>query len=227
MFWKEQSIHVIDFEGSPRYGVVEYGVVTLRSGAVADTRTALCAPAAEMTAKEIALHGIRPKDTLGAPPFDAHRELFFALRKSGLLAAHHASVENGFLKRQWPYPPFSPDLHTSSVLVQKLPQVAGWGPWIDTRALYAAIYPGLGSYALGDLVRAFALEAALGELAEKHCPSNRRKAHCALYDALASALLLLRLGDEEGFGGLTLQWLVTHSAASADARSERQQGELF
>lgn len=226
MFWKAQSIHVIDFEGSPRYGVVEFGVVTLLGGKIVQTHTALCAPATEMTAKEIALHGIRQKDAQGQPAFSAHQSLFFDLRRSGPFAAHHASVENGFLKRAWAYPPFSEDFSSGKGGLPRR-KVADWGPWLDTRALYAAIYPGLVSYSLGDLVRTFALEQQLIELGEFHCPFTRRKAHCALYDALASALLLLRLDGVSGFEQLTLKWLTDHSAASTDARNERRQQELF
>jgi hypothetical protein len=45
-----------------------------------------------------------------------------------------------------------------------------------------------------------------------HCPPSRRRAHCALYDALASSLLLLRLeGEELLLGHLTLEWLLSFS----------------
>lgn len=247
MFWKEQPIHVIDFEGSPRYGVVEFGVVTLLGGQIARTRTGLCAPSAEMTTREIALHGIRAKDTLGAAPFAEHRELFFELRKGGVLAAHHASVENGFLKRTWAYPPLCDDFSDEGVTAadriesQTAPpgsaferscsptrrKVADWGPWIDTRALYAAVYPGLTSYALGELVKTFALSQSLVDLATQYCPPTRRKSHCALYDALASVLLLLHLGAQEGFEHLPLKWLIEHSAASADALNEHRQQKFL
>jgi DNA polymerase-3 subunit epsilon len=36
----------------------------------------------------------------------------------------------------------------------------------------------------------------LDEWAAVHCPETRRKYHCALYDALASALLIVRLFEQ-------------------------------
>lgn len=222
---------MIDFEGSPRYGVVEYGVVTLRGGQIEQTHSALCRPEVEMTAKEISLHGIRTHDAAGAPPFAEHRELFFSLHKTGAFCAHHASVENGFLKRTWAYPPLCDLPATGKACAANgsgvVRQVAGWGPWIDTRALFAAVYPGLTSYALGDLVETFALAKPLAALASAHCLPKRRKAHCALFDALASALLLLHIGSEEGFEQLSLEWLLEHSAASASALNEHRQQKLF
>lgn len=265
---------MIDFEGSPRYGVVEYGVVTLLGGQITQTQTALCRPDTEMSAKEIALHGIHMRDTADRPPFAEHRELFFSLHKTGVFCAHHASVENGFLKRVWPYPPLydAPAMQATATLGDLAPpptakanatpsdlvapaakagddsgqaaigaagkvgatggsairrQTAGWGPWIDTRALFAAAYSGLASYALGELIETFALGKDLEELAAVYCPPKRRKAHCALFDALASALLLQHLGAEEGFEQLSLEWLLEHSAASADALNQHRQRKLF
>lgn len=201
-------------------------MATLLGGEIAGTHTGVCAPDAEMTAKEIALHGLGRRETASAPRFATHQKLFFNLRKTGPMAAHHASVENGFLRRAWAYPPFSDDFSCGEGGIPRR-KVAQWGPWIDTRALYAAVYPGLTSYALGDLVRTFALAPQLTVHAEALCPPTRRKAHCALYDALASALLLLHLGEQEGFESLSIKWLTDHSAASMQTRNERRQQELF
>jgi DNA polymerase III epsilon subunit-like protein len=46
-------------------------------------------------------------------------------------------------------------------------------------------------------------------LAGAHCPIGRRRPHCALYDALASALLLLRMEEEADLAGrVSLHWLL-------------------
>jgi hypothetical protein len=72
------------------------------------------------------------------------------------------------------------------------------------------------------LVKEFMLQDDLDNLAGKHCPSNRRKAHCALYDALASSLLLVRLASEESLSSyLSLGWLLQFSNGSSP------QQELF
>jgi DNA polymerase-3 subunit epsilon len=62
-------------------------------------------------------------------------------------------------------------------------------------------------------------------LAAKHCPPQRRKYHCALYDALASALILRALCAVEGRSAATLAQLAKDSL-SAPAADELSQGEL-
>ena len=102
--------------------------------------------------------------------------------------------------------------------------LADWGPWLDTHALFRQYYPqGLADYKLSTLVQAFQLESRLAELAKEHCPSQRRKAHCALYDAIASALLLIHLMQEPDLQGLKLPDLLSASG-NADTAG---QGELF
>ena len=80
---------------------------------------------------------------------------------------------------------------------------------MDTLSLYRSVYPGLESYGLGELVDYFGLNDPLRDLALKYCPERRRKAHCALYDALASSLLLLFLESlEEMRDRMSLHWLL-------------------
>ncbi len=86
------------------------------------------------------------------------------------LVAHNCATERAVLARLAPLTPF--------------------GPWIDTLAFARARYPGLSSYALGDLVEAFGLR---GE-AERLCPG--RTWHDALYDACACAALAARFMQE-------------------------------
>jgi DNA polymerase-3 subunit epsilon len=221
MHWKDCPIHVVDFEGSRQSGVVEFGLVTLWDGDIASCSTRLCRPQGEITPQERAQHGIVEDEARLFEPFAAEWERFTALRAKGPMAAHHALVENGFLKAQWPYPPASPDfLHEGRT-------VADWGPWIDTRQLYARVYPDLDGYGLAELIGTFGLQERLDEAAARHCPERRGKYHCALYDTLASALLLLRLGAQEGFEHMNIPWLITQSQPSVDKRQEARQGGLF
>ena len=39
--WKDTPVHFIDFEGNSTSGIIEFGVVTLRGGEIAETRTRL------------------------------------------------------------------------------------------------------------------------------------------------------------------------------------------
>ncbi len=221
MHWKDCPIHVVDFEGSRGSGVVEFGLVTLWDGDIASCATRLCRPSGLISAQERAQHGISQDEARLSEPFSAEWERFTGLRKSGPMAAHHAMVENGFLKAQWAYPPSSPDfLHEGQM-------IADWGPWIDTRQLYASVYPDLSGYGLSELIGTLGLQDELNSRAERHCPERRGKYHCALYDALASALLLLKMGEQEGFENMSVPWLITQSQSSADKREAARQGGLF
>ena len=85
----------------------------------------------------------------------------------------------------------------------------------------------LDSYQLNTLIGLFGLEESLNQLAQEYCPKERIRYHCALYDALASALLLQRLFTLEELKGLSLFQLFTLSAGSASVFNERRQQELF
>lgn len=218
--WRDIPIYVVDFEGSTKSGVVEYGVVEWCRGGIQDTASRLCRPLENLTQEDTRLHGIAQHDAAPCVPFADEWDRFRAYRRDGVLAAHHASVEHGFLKRQWSFPPASMDLLRGAMR-------ADWGPWIDTRRLYEVVYPDLDSYQLGALVECFALKEGLNAASQRYCPDGRRKAHCALYDALASTLLLERLLAEDGFENASIEWLLEHSLPSQEKKQAARQGDLF
>lgn len=221
MDWRELPIHIIDFEGSRRSGIVEYGVVTLKGGAIAATHTRFCRPMGVIVSEETRLHGIRDTDTCAAAPFSEEWSFFCELRRTGPLGAHYASMEHGLLKAVWPYPMQCPDfLHPPR-------HVAQWGPWIDTCRLFEEVFPGLPAYKLHFLIDHFSLRHSLNRLAERHCPVQRRRVHAALYDALAAALLLKHLGRQERFQSMALDWLLTRSEPCAVRRQSLRQEDWF
>ncbi len=220
MSWTAATLHMLDFEGSRHSGVVEFGVVTLAGTEIISTRTRLCAPVGPIAPVEAATHGIRETDTAGAPPFHTEAAWFAQQRQTGPFAAHHAPVERNLLRRTWAVPPAAPDFLAADPATA--PRVADWGPWLDTRQLYERLYPGQPNYQLMDLVRGFSLEAELADLAATHCPSSRRRPHCALFDALAAALLLIRLAREPALTQASLGWLLRHSAPPADEQAGNQ-----
>lgn len=218
--WKDIPIHVIDFEGGPRTGIVEYGVATLLGGEIVDARTRLCAAKSPVPLLDTQCHGLRDADLAGTEPFEAESDIFLRLRETGLLAAHHARVEQGMIKAVWPYPRAVPDFASPGAA-----DVVDWGPWVDTHRLAVAWHPQLAEHKLGYLMRWFSLEKKLTPLAEKFCPPKRRKYHCALYDALAAALLLRHLCSTTERAGVSLETLVRESL-SGGAAAERMQGEF-
>ncbi|MEM8866710.1 MAG: 3'-5' exonuclease [Verrucomicrobiota bacterium] len=217
----ESQIHVIDFEGSRQSGILEFGLVTLRGPLITGVQTRLCAPEGTIADHERAQHGISEAVLEGELPFRNEWLRFAHLRETGVLCAHNASVEDGLLRSVWATPRVSPDFTGEGR------PSATWGPWLDTLYLYRSIYPGLESYNLSALVEVFGLVEALDMQAAVYCPPNRNRYHCALYDTLASALLLRRLYEEPQLAGLSLPWLLQHSAASSADRDALGQQELF
>ena len=201
--WKSAHVYMIDFEGSPTSGVVEYGIVHLHAGGIRGAETALCRPTGRISPRDREVHGIGDADAMRHEPFSSHYGQFVELRRQGLFAAHNRHAENSFIKNTWALPPAVPDWRTGTGMAQE------WGPWIDTLSLYKAIYPRLESYGLGELTEAFGLRRQLDGLAARHCPGKRSRPHCALYDALASSLLLLYLeGLEEMRDRMSIRWLL-------------------
>jgi len=220
-YWDETSIHVIDFEGGPSCGIVEFGVATLRGRRIEAADTRICRPKASIPRKESAAHGITDAVAAGQPPFQSEWERFAGLRQSGPFAAHFASAENTMLKAAFPYPRLSPDWLVGAG------EAATWGPWVDTGRLYRDLAGEGGALKLADLVAAHELQAELDALAAERCPSDRRRYHCALYDALACALLLLLYCVELAETRPTLRQLVLASQGSAAKRQEMEQQKLL
>jgi DNA polymerase-3 subunit epsilon len=221
MRWDEVPIHLIDFEGHRDYGVIEYGVVTLAGGRLVDVETRLCRAHRRLRPDEVRFHGLTHRDVEGVRPFTDEWSRFSSLRQSGVLGAHHAVFENALLKSVWPFPNYSEDFQHPGR------KTADWGPWVDTRVLYQSRYPGLANYRLSELVKQFGLTPALEEFAQTHCPAERSRYHCALYDALACALLLLHLMDAVESGAVSVAGLLRESRGGRREVSDPDQSELF
>ena len=220
--WTQQPIHFIDFEGNLSSGVLEYGVITLQNASLLNPRTRVCRLSGPLRPEEFATHRLDLDSLRKAAPFSEDFELFAQLREAGPFAAHFAGVENALIKSVWPYARRSPDF------ARDTPEDSvEWGPWIDTGQLYRRFYPGLESAKLSDLVALFALQPSLDALAEQYAPPARRHYHAALYDALAGALLLKRLGEIPELQNYSCSWLLAMSTANPQKRDSIRQGNLF
>ena len=217
----QTPIHVIDFEGSRQSGVVEYGIATVRADRVIAGYSRICAPIGTISDRDREQHGISEELAQGEAPFEVQWPLLSRLRREGPFCAHNVAVESGLLRAVWPYPGQVPNFAEPGLLE------ADWGPWLDTLQLYRRIYSGLESYKLQALVETFQLQDALEAQAQLLCPPGRGRYHCALYDALASALLLIRLFEEKELESASLRWLITQSASSSSRRESMEQQELL
>lgn len=221
MSWIDQPIFFVDFEGSRASGILEYGVATLLRGGIVDAHTRLCRPTGRIRPEDTAVHGLSETALRPCPSFADEWEFFAGLRERGPLAAHYAGVENALLKSVWPYPRRSPDFARPGEWI------VDWGPWIDSARLCAQLFPALASGRLETVVAAFGLDDELNRVAAAHCPPGRRRYHCALYDALAGALLLSRLARDPQISGLSLLQLLALSTLDPVKRDALQQRELF
>lgn len=217
----ETPVHVIDFEGSRQSGIVEYGIATVAGGRITGAHTRICAPIGTISDRDREQHRISEERAREEAPFHEEWPLFSGLRREGPFCAHHVVVEAGLLQGVWPCPGQVPNFAEDGV------PAADWGPWLDTLQLYRRIYPGLESYQLAALVSFFQLQPTLDAQAALLCPPKRRRYHCALYDALASALLLIRLLGEKELASASLRWLIQQSASSEGKLQSMQQQELF
>ena len=217
----ETPIYIIDFEGSHQSGIVEYGVVTLLGDSIIETHTRICAPIGTISDRDHTQHGISEEIASKEVSFDADWPLFADWRMKGPFCAHNASVEDNFLRSVWAYPRSSPNFSREGE------SIAAWGPWLDTLYLYRRLYPQLSGFSISDLTTAFGLQDELNGLAKIYCPPKRRRYHCALYDAFASALLLRRLYSEPDFDRISLHWLFLQSASTSTERDSIGQLNLF
>lgn len=207
MHWSKIPIHIIDFEGTANSGIVEYGIVTLYQDNIVETQTRLCGAIGELSQQDIRQHNITKDMIHDKLPFSEEWDLFIKMREKGSLGAHHAHTENRLLKSTWPFPRTVPDL------INLHGSCSTWGPWIDTCQLFKIIYPQIKNYKLSNLIDVFQLNERLEYLSLKYCPEFRRKYHCALYDALASSVLLLYLLSLPELKECTVQWLIRHSTS--------------
>ena len=220
-YWDAIPIHVIDFEGGPQCGIVEFGVVSIRGTSIESVASRLCRPERKIPAREQSVHGISSQMAGLQSSFKDEWDRFAALRESGPLGAHFASAESSMLKSVFPYPRSSPSWLDDGR------RVVSWGPWIDTGILYRGLGYDNGSNKLQDLVERYELQDELDELGDAYCPEERIGYHCALYDAIASALLLINYCRNLMGEPITLAGLIARSQGNPVKRQRVEQRELF
>ena len=220
-YYMRVPIHIIDFEGSFNSGVLEWGAVTVLDSEIVSAQTRLCGTEKLIELSEIEQHGLHPTLLESCSPFEVDFEVFARWRESDRFVRTMPRWRIAFSSRHGlMFGRYRISPHSTRA-------VATWGPWLDTLQIYRRLYPDLESYQVQALVRTFALEDALDQQAKQYCPKERMQYHSALFDALATALLLQRLFSAKDFPECSLFQLFTLSASSTSVLNKRQQQELF
>lgn len=212
---EEIPIYAIDFEGSLQTGILEYGIVgvTPQDG-IFFTETKLCKNKVAIPANETSCHGLSAEKLESYEDFSQHLDTFLHLRKKALFCAHNAAFENRLLSEYCPIVPGAYAISCDSD--------SQWGPWLDTWFLYRK-YLKAQACTVEQLIRFCNLSELLSQLGGKFCPPGRKNFHCALFDALACALLFLNfIRSKEGVGK-NLLWLLQQSSPKSISEDLKQQ----
>jgi DNA polymerase-3 subunit epsilon len=183
MLVREVEFAAIDFESA---GVargmtdvpIQIGMAVLRGEAIEDPFRSYLHTDRPIAWSARKVHGIADSDLAGAPPLQALWPELRSRCAGRWLVSHGAGTEKRFLRA---FPGH------------------GFGPWVDTLALFHAALPETDSHSLS------ALAAAVGCEAECHAIVPDFRWHDALCDAAASLVLL--------------RWLIA-SCALADAPAD-------
>ena len=207
------SVYVIDFEGSLQTGILEYGIVEVSStNGILGTDTQLCRNKTSISPLEQECHHLKSDNLSHCAYFEDYLEQFIKARQNAFFCAHNAAFENTLLSA------YAPILMTHH-------QTHTWEPWLDTYFLYKK-HLKISSCGLKELIELFDLGEVLEKISGKFCPPARRNFHCALYDALACALLFLNFIRLPEIRSESLTWLPQMSSPLKTAQ-ELQQPQLF
>lgn len=208
-------IHIFDFEGNAREGILEYGKISLQNGQLIQPETQFFhhQRPVEIFSKKEKIHR---DDIENAPDIQEKFADFQQWRRTGFFAAHGAKTEDSLLRKTWASPGKVPSFLETNFTIS-------WGPWIDSERLYRLYFPELSSYKLRDLIQIFQLEIPLRNYVRDICPPNRQEFHCALFDTIATGFLLRELQIRYG---LSAKEMLLQSMPNA-RRQNHQQPSLF
>jgi DNA polymerase-3 subunit epsilon len=157
------------------------------SGRHGGTFVSYLASEAPITWSARKVHGIRDEDLAGAPTLLALWPELKARLAGAAVVAHGKGTEKRFLRT---FPGH------------------GFGPWVDTLLLARAAWPELPEHSLSALCDARGLSASVQSM----LPGRRW--HDALYDAVASLVLLEDVVNSFDLAGKPLEWLLQPDTAA-------------
>ncbi len=132
-------------------------------------------------------------------PFNPHAPGRHAVLRDKIAAAPSPQeLWPEIMPRLTEFPLCAHNVATEKKFTRVMAPMHRFGVWIDTLRIARKVWVGCASYALEDLIVLLDLKSRLDQL----CPG--RDAHDALYDAVASALLLEHLLEQPGWGDMTV-----------------------
>lgn len=178
--WTSLRYAVVDVEGNGQQppDLVELAMVPIVSGVIGEAVSWLVKPDMAITRVATRIHGLSDKDVASAPVFTEIKDSVIDALDGAALVAHNAHVDVDVLRRKLP------DWQSPEVF--------------DTLKLARRLLPGLDSYRLSALVKAYRLDDGL--------PDDLTP-HRATYDVLVTARLFVRLATSPGTGPLSLEEL--------------------
>lgn len=153
--------------------IIELAAVKMRNGEIVDRFESFANPHRRVSAKTVELTGITDDMLKGAPEIDDVVNRFLAFMEDGVLVAHNARFDMGFLQEAVKRIGKNPVINTV----------------LDTLELARFLYPGLKNYRLNTLSSRFSIHL------EQH--------HRAIYDAEATAYLMWKMVTDAVEKGVT------------------------
>ncbi|WP_020612822.1 3'-5' exonuclease [Sediminispirochaeta bajacaliforniensis] len=183
-----QNVEFVSFDfettglDSFRDRILEIGAVSWRQGKTKETFSSLVRPGIPVPPASTAVHGITDDDLLDAPDEKGALVSFLRFIEGKVAVAHNLPFDYGFLESS----------------VDRLGLSLGDTLFVDTLTLSRRVYPGLPSYALGNLITFLNL--------------SQEDAHRALSDASDCGRLFFRCLDEDKqMLKMTIDELITYS----------------
>jgi exodeoxyribonuclease X len=178
--WASLRYAAVDVEGNGQQplDLVELATVPIVGGIIGEPVSWLVKPDIALTRVATRIHGLSDKDVARAPAFAKIKNAVLDALDGAVLVAHNAHVDVDVLRRKLP------DWKTPEVF--------------HTLKLARRLVPGLDSYRLGALVKTYKLD---DELPDRLTP------HRAVYDAVVTARLFVRLATSLGAGSRSLEVL--------------------
>jgi DNA polymerase III epsilon subunit-like protein len=197
--WESSKLAVVDTEGNgqPLADLVEIAIVHVDSGQIVGKQSWLIKPKEPVTSRAYGLHGISNAELENQPTWEHIENEILEAMRGRIFVAHNAGTDLSVLKKKMP----------------------GWSPdaVIDTLRISRQLRPERTSHSLSALIDAYGIESEIQ--AEVSGGPHR-----ALYDAYATAILLLKLRLKSDGSIISLSDVIRPTGSVESTRESPQLG---